>query len=307
MVTAEKLTNNTSKAVEPTVHIPVMLQQVVAAMAPEGKAVIVDATFGGGGYTRALLAAGAQRVIAIDRDASAVARAAALIQEWGPQRLSCYHARFAELESVLAQANCPQVDGIVFDLGLSSDQLADKDRGFAFSLAGELNMGMGLNQLTAADIVNNYSAEEIADILWHYGDERHSRRLARYIVAARPITSTEQLAAVVASAMPDASRKSYKHHPATRTFQALRIAVNDELNQLVTALHSTLKLLKPGGQLVVVSFHSLEDRLVKDFLRQHSAEFEVEHKKGLMATPEEVATNPRSRSARLRSAKRIIS
>lgn len=300
-------------------HVPVMLAEVVAVLEPRPGRILVDATFGGGGYSRALLAAGS-RVIGIDRDPEAVQRGRNLAAE--EPRFTMLAGAFGNLEALLAEAGVTTVDGIVFDLGLSSFQLEDAERGFAFTRDGPLDMRMAGEGPSAADLVNSLEAEELARILHRYGEEPAARRIARAIVArrrTRPLTRTAELAELVARV---AGGRQRRHHPATRTFQALRIAVNDELGELERGLEAALRVLAPGGRLVVVAFHSLEDRLVKRFLDLHSGyragtsrhRPEPPRARPLLAPcgrrvirpgSEEVARNPRARSARMRVARKL--
>ena len=291
-------------------HIPVLLDEVVAALAPAPGERIVDATFGAGGYTRAILATGAQ-VIAFDRDPDAIAagRAADL------PSLTLVHSDFSALEAAL---DAP-VDGLTMDIGVSSMQLDQAERGFSFQSDGPLDMRMSQEGASAADFLNTADEEAIADILYHYGDEPKSRRVARAIVAARPLTRTSELANVVRKAL--GHRPHDKKDPATRTFQAIRIHVNRELGELADGLAAAERVLKPGGRLAIVTFHSLEDRLVKRFLRDRSGNapggsrhlpqaeagiapsFEAVGR-AVRAGEAEVARNPRARSATLRTARR---
>jgi len=293
-------------------HVPVLLDEVVAALAPAPGETMVDATFGAGGYTRALLAAGAA-VAAFDRDPDAVATGRALAAEMPAFRI--VHADFSGLD---AELDAP-VDGVTMDIGVSSMQLDQAERGFSFQADGPLDMRMSQAGPTAADFVNGADEEAIADVLYHLGDEPKSRRVARAIVAARPLTRTGELAAVVRRAL--GHRPHEKKDPATRTFQALRIHVNRELDELADGLAAAERVLKPGGRLAVVTFHSLEDRLVKRFLRERSGatpagsrhlpqavggqapSFEAVGK-AVRAGEAEVARNPRARSATLRTARR---
>ena len=300
-------------------HTPVLLDEVIAALAPLDGAVIVDATFGAGGYTRRLLDAGAS-VHAFDRDPAAIAAA----QGWSelatsPPRLVLHPRRFSEMVDALGAAGVAQVDGLVMDIGVSSMQLDQAERGFAFSLDGPLDMRMGQEGASAADFVNSAAEGEIADVLYTYGEERQSRRVARAIVAARPLETTGQLAQVV--------RKALGYHPgapkdpATRSFQAIRIHVNAELDELTSGLNAAETLLRPGGKLAVVSFHSLEDRIVKQFLREASGALANASRhlpqsapafaptfiavgKAVRPSAAELARNPRARSATLRAATR---
>ena len=298
-------------------HIPVLLDEVIAALAPQPGDVLVDATFGAGGYSRALLDAGAT-VHAFDRDPDAIAQA----KSWpetaeNPPRLVLHPRRFSEMVNALRDAGLARVDGIVMDIGVSSMQLDQAERGFAFSAEGPLDMRMSQAGPSAADFLNEAEADEIADVLYTYGEERQSRRVARAIVAARPLATTGDLARVV--------RKALGYHagapkdPATRSFQAVRIHVNGELAELEQGLDAAETLLDDGGRLAVVSFHSLEDRIVKRFLRDASsvsagsrhlpqasstpATF-VRVSKGIRPSEAELARNPRARSATLRHAVR---
>ena len=292
-------------------HVPVLLAEVVDALAPVPGETIIDATFGAGGYTQALLDRGA-RVIAFDRDPDAI-RAA---KGNGDDRLTLIEAEFSRLDSEVSDP----VDGVTFDIGVSSMQLDQAERGFSFQADGPLDMRMAQAGMSAADFVNTADEGEIADVLYHYGDEPKSRRLARAIVAARPLTRTSELASVVRKAL--GHRPHDKKDPATRTFQAIRIHVNRELGELADGLAAAERVLKPGGRLAVVTFHSLEDRLVKRFLRDRSgnapggsrhapmtADAAVSPSfdrvgRAVRAGEDEVARNPRARSATLRTARR---
>ena len=298
-------------------HIPVLLDEVIAALAPRPGEIIVDATFGAGGYSRALLDAGAT-VHAFDRDPDAIALGKSWPEtEENPPRLVLHARRFSEMVNALAESGLARVDGIVMDIGVSSMQLDQAGRGFAFSAEGPLDMRMSQSGPSAADFLNSAEEGEIANVLYVYGEERQSRRIARAIVAARPLATTGDLARVV--------RKALGHHagapkdPATRCFQAVRIHVNGELAELEEALNGAEMLLGEGGRLAVVSFHSLEDRLVKRFLRDASnasggsrhmpqavgAPAAFRHvSRAVRASEAEVARNPRARSATLRSAVR---
>ncbi|MXO74591.1 16S rRNA (cytosine(1402)-N(4))-methyltransferase RsmH [Altererythrobacter aerius] len=298
-------------------HIPVLLDEVVAALAPQPGEVIVDATFGAGGYSRALLDAGAT-VHAFDRDPDAIAAG----REWpetaeNPPRLVLHPRRFSEMVNALADSGLARVDGIVMDIGVSSMQLDQAGRGFAFSAEGPLDMRMSQSGPTAADFLNTAEEGAIADVLYTYGEERQSRRVARAIVAARPLETTGDLARVVRKAL--GYRPGAPKDPATRSFQAVRIHVNAELSELEDALNAAEVLLGEGGRLAVVSFHSLEDRIVKRFLRDASAvtggsrhlpaaeaapAVFTRVSKGVRPTEAETARNPRARSATLRHAVR---
>jgi 16S rRNA (cytosine1402-N4)-methyltransferase len=300
-------------------HTPVLLAEAVAALAPREGALYVDGTFGGGGYSRALLAAARCRVIAIDRDPVAVALGDALARaEAG--RFTVVEGRFGDMEQLLAPLGMSAVEGIALDLGVSSPQLDDAARGFSFRADGPLDMRMGREGATAADLVNTLSESALANLIYIYGEERFARRVARAIVAARreaPVTRTADLARIVRTVVP----ASGGIDPATRTFQALRMEVNDELGELKRALLAAERLLAPGGRLAIVSFHSLEDRTVKDFLRERSAaapkgsrhrpalptrepSFHLLSRKPITPDAAEIARNPRARSARLRAAER---
>lgn len=300
-----------------TPHVPVLLDEVLAALAPRPGDVIVDATFGAGGYTRALLNAGAT-VHAFDRDPDAIAAG----RTWPetseqPPRLVLHPRRFSEMVEALNEAGVAQVDGVAMDIGVSSMQLDQAERGFAFSADGPLDMTMSRSGPNAADFVNSADETEIADVLYRYGEERQSRRVARAIVAARPLGTTGDLARVVRKAL--GYRAGAPKDPATRSFQAIRIHVNAELDELMAGLAAAERLLREGGRLAVVSFHSLEDRIVKRFLREASAvaggsrhlpQVEAvpavfaEVSRAVRPGEAEVARNPRARSAVLRHAVR---
>ncbi|MBU2034019.1 MAG: 16S rRNA (cytosine(1402)-N(4))-methyltransferase RsmH [Alphaproteobacteria bacterium] len=294
-------------------HIPVLLDEVLEALNPGEGDVIVDATFGAGGYTRAILDRGAQ-VHAFDRDPDAIAAGAAMEAEFAG-RLTLHPRRFSEMVDTLASAGVARVDGVVMDIGVSSMQLDQAGRGFAFSTDGPLDMRMSQAGDSAADFVNTADEAAIADVLYHYGEERQSRRVARAIVAARPLETTGELARVVRKAL--GHRPGAPKDPATRSFQAIRIHVNGELDELAEGLTAAEQLLSEGGRLAVVCFHSLEDRIVKRFLRDASqAEAGSRHlpqldapepvftrvSKAIRPTEAEIARNPRSRSSVLRSA-----
>jgi 16S rRNA (cytosine1402-N4)-methyltransferase len=299
----------------PAPHIPVLLDEVIAGLAPQPGETYVDGTFGAGGYSRALLAAGAN-VIAFDRDPDAIAEGQALVAE-SDGRLDLVEDIYSRMGDTLAERGLAHVDGVTLDVGVSSMQLDRADRGFSFQADGPLDMRMGQSGLSAADFVNHADEAVIADVLFHLGEERQSRRVARAIVAARPITRTGELATIVRRAL--GYREHDKKDPATRTFQAIRIHVNRELGELEDGLAAAEQALAPGGRLAVVSFHSLEDRIVKRFLKERSgtqagsrhlpevqartASFEAVAKP-VRASEAEIARNPRSRSATLRVARR---
>ena len=298
-------------------HIPVLLDEVVAAIAPAPGMRIVDATFGAGGYSRALLDAGA-RVFAFDRDPHAIEEGAWMEARYG-NLLSLHPHRFSKMRSEMQRIGVPQVDAVVMDIGVSSMQLDRAERGFAFSQDGPLDMRMGGEGESAADFLNTADEAAIADVLYHYGEERQSRRVARAIVAARPLETTGDLARVVRRAL--GHKPHEKKDPATRTFQAVRIHVNDELGELTAGLAAAEILLREGGVLAVVSFHSLEDRIVKRFLKEASGAGRAvsRHLPGEIPGPAptfaklskairpgeaEIARNPRARSSVLRHAVR---
>ncbi len=306
-------------------HVPVMLDQVISALAPRDGAVYVDATFGAGGYSTALLEAARCTVWGIDRDPAALARGREIGRRF-PGRMTILSGCYGDMIDLLSAVGIEKVDGIAFDIGVSSMQIDTPERGFSFAADGPLDMRMGADGMTAADVVNGLAERELADVIYRFGEERASRRIAHAIVAARsekPITRTGQLAGLVRSAVRPSKDRI---NPATRTFQALRIYVNDELGELDRGLAAAEALLVPGGRLCVVSFHSLEDRKVKDFLRRRSGgtphpsrhmpdpsmggeeeakpSFRLLGRSARKPTAEEVASNPRSRSARLRVAER---
>ena len=250
-----------SAAADQTPHIPVLIRPLIAAVGPV-TGVWLDGTFGNGGYTRALLAAGAHKVIAVDRDPLAFQMAAGWVADYG-DRIVMQEGVFSQLDTY-----AQDLDGVVLDLGVSSMQLDLAERGFSFMRDGPLDMRMSQSGLSAADLCNDAEEAELADIIYLYGEERASRRIAKAIVAARPLTTTGQLAKIVESCLPRA--KPNQSHPATRTFQALRIAVNNEYGELAMGLMAAERALKPGGQLAVVTFHSVEDRMAKRFLQARS-------------------------------------
>lgn len=306
-------------------HIPVLLEPIMAAIAPVA-GVWLDGTFGAGGYSRALLDAGAARVLAVDRDPDVFLRAERWAAQYG-ERLVMVAGEFGQLDMLAEQNGAMPLDGIVLDIGVSSMQIDQAERGFSFAKDGPLDMRMSQSGASAADIVNTADEKTLADILFQYGEERASRRIARRIVNARreqPFTTTGQLAALVESCLPKPKPgpKGGQVHPATRSFQALRIAVNDELKQLVDGLVAAENALKPGGILAVVTFHSLEDRIVKRFFQSRSGSgprgnrfqpelaaeipgFERINRKAIGPSEGEMEQNPRARSAKLRMARRL--
>ena len=246
-------------------HVPVLVNEVIAALALHGGETAVDGTFGAGGYTRAMLGAGAGRVIGFDRDPEAIEDGRSLVPD---SRLTLVNERFSRMDRVLAERGIEQVDAIALDIGVSSMQLDRADRGFSFSADGPLDMRMSKSGLTAAEFLNAADESEIARILRDYGEEPRARAIARAIVAARPVERTAELAAIVRRAA--GFRPGQKTDPATRTFQAIRIHLNSELDELELGLEAAERVLKPGGRLAVVTFHSLEDRIVKRFFRERS-------------------------------------
>ena len=303
-------------------HIPVLLKEVISALSPHDGGLYCDGTFGAGGYTRAILDAADCAVLAIDRDPDAVIRGQSLVKSYAP-RLSLVEGRFGDLEDIIGERAGDGVDGIALDIGVSSMQLDEAERGFSFRFDGPLDMRMEQAGPSAADVVQTADEGLLADILFRYGEEREARRIARAIVRRRDegvIDTTAKLAALIAQAMGPKAR-AMKIDPATRSFQGLRIYVNDELGELARALLGAERVLKPGGVLAVVSFHSLEDRMVKKFLAacakpgqggsRHRPEvdapapsFELVSRKAIEAGDDEIKRNPRARSARLRAARR---
>jgi len=296
-------------------HTPVLLDEVVAALAPSAGEVFVDATLGGGGHTRALLEAAACRVIGIDRDADAIEAATDALTDLS-DRFTAVRGRFSALADLLDDLGIDRVDGILADVGVSSHQLDVADRGFSFRASGPVDMRMDQDAaLSAADVVNHWPEARLADCIHHYGEERRARRVARAIVAGRPWSDTRALAEAVGAAV-GGSGKRRRIHPATRTFQAIRIAVNDELDELRALLDASIHRLQPNGRLAIISFHSLEDRIVKRFLAEHSGRTQPRdpygHPVGPVhfevfpaVVPSSDDPNPRARSARLRSARRL--
>jgi len=300
-------------------HIPVLGRKAVEMLSPRDGGLYVDATFGAGGYSRAILDTAGTRVVGIDRDRSAVAAGFDLVDRSGG-RLTLVEDRFSNLAEICAAQGISSVDGVVMDVGVSSMQLDEAGRGFSFRLGGPLDMRMGHDGPTAADVIAKASEADLANIIYIFGEERHSRGVARAIVAARkeaPIATTRALADIVSKVVWS---KPGEIHPATRTFQALRIFVNEELDELHLALSAAERVLKPGGRLVVVSFHSLEDRIVKNFLVERSRagggsrhlpevahaapSFSILTKRPVTPGDDEISANPRARSAKLRAAER---
>ncbi len=311
-------------------HVPVMLPEVLETLAPADDETYLDATFGAGGYTRALLNAAQCTVIAIDRDPNVVMLAEALARDFPGRFLFCSGC-FSDMVALLAAHGIESIDGVVMDLGVSSMQIDQAERGFSFQKDGPLDMRMAgengdaVATRSASELVNTLPEKELADLIYLYGEERASRRIAKAIVAARneqPIERTLQLSEIVSKAI---GNKGGKTDPATKTFQALRIAVNDELGEVQRGLEAAKSLLKPGGRLVVVTFHSLEDRIVKRFFKDHSEqtgggvsrhlpdmpanenvlELALINKKAMLASDEESRANPRARSAKLRAARKL--
>ncbi len=301
-------------------HIPVLLDEVMEALAPIAGGIFIDGTFGAGGYTRALLERGAAQVIAIDRDRSALS-AGAMLAEASGGRLVLVDGVFAQLDRIAEAHAAGPVTGVVLDIGVSSMQLDQAGRGFSILRDGPLDMRMAQTGPSAGDLVNRADERDLADIIYHFGEDRAARRIARTIVAARagePITRTGQLAGIVSGCLP--RQRPGQIHPATRTFQALRISVNDELGQLVQALGAAESVLAPGGRLVIVTFHSLEDRIVKRSFQiasgqagqgsRHGPERQgpppryLRPARAAKSSAAEIALNPRARSARLRAAVR---
>jgi 16S rRNA (cytosine1402-N4)-methyltransferase len=305
----------------PTPHRPVLLAEVIAALSPRDGAIYVDGTFGAGGYSRALLEAAQCTVFAIDRDPDAVRGAAPLLDRY-PGRLHILQGRFGDMAELLSARGIDAVQGVALDLGVSSMQIDQAERGFSFRFEGPLDMRMERAGKSAADLVNELAERPLADLIFTFGEEKKARRVAKAIVAARalaPINTTQHLAEIVRRAIGPAHDRI---DPATRTFQALRIAVNDELAEIDRGLTAAERVLAPGGRMAVVSFHSLEDRRVKQFLREHSgrnpkasrhlpmqstereATLRLIAPGGIEPGADEVKANPRARSARLRVAER---
>jgi 16S rRNA (cytosine1402-N4)-methyltransferase len=310
-----------------TPHIPVLLDEILAALLPDGRSAarIVDGTLGTGGHSRALLDRGAQAVLGLDVDPAALEVARENLRPYG-DRAQIRQASYIAMRAETAALGWESVDGVMLDLGVSSLQLDTAERGFAFMRDGPLDMRFDPsgNQPTAAEIVNVWDEAELADVFFKYGEERHSRRVARAVVKNRPFETTGQLARVIERALPVYSGKRHQSaksiHPATRIFQALRIAVNDELRNVERALPEVIDLLNPGGRLAVISFHSLEDRIVKRYFREVSTRVtsppgmmleekeplvRLLTKKPITAAQGEQERNPRSRSAKLRVVEKL--
>ncbi len=304
-------------------HIPVLLEETLYWLAPQPGGVYVDATVGGGGHAEAILEriTPGGRLIGLDRDEVAVEAARSRLERFGEAAV-IVRANYAAIKEVLARQGLDQVHGILFDLGASSMQFDDPERGFSFQVQGPLDMRMDRSQRqTAADLVNRLPERELADLIWRYGEERFSRRIARAIVRSRPVDSTSSLAEIVARTIP--RRPGARGiHPATRTFQALRIAVNDEIVNLENAIPDAAEVLRGAGRLCAITFHSLEDRTIKHtFLRlsrgctrspgasadssEEKTRLRVLTKKPVVPSPEEITRNPRARSAKLRAAERL--
>ncbi len=302
-------------------HIPVLIDPLIEHVSPV-RGTWLDGTFGAGGYTRALLEAGAIRVLGVDRDPETFERAAGWAAEYGSALTLCA-GEFGDLDEIASAQGLSELDGIVLDIGVSSMQIDQAERGFSFMQDGPLDMRMAQTGPSAADLINGASEAFLADVLFQFGEERASRRIARAILSARserPITRTLELTKIIETTMP--RPKPGQPHPATRSFQALRIAVNDELGQLARGLMAAERILAEGGMLAVVTFHSLEDRIVKRFLRLRSGKqpsgsrfapevikdaprFELVTRKAVLPDEAEVERNPRARSAKLRVARRL--
>lgn len=306
----------TSTGAKMAPHVPVLVDEVIAALALDEAVTAVDGTFGAGGYTHAMLSAGAGRVIGFDRDPDAIAAGVSLVPD---PRLELVNENFSQMDRVLAERGIGLVDAIALDIGVSSMQLDRAERGFSFQADGPLDMRMSKSGMTAAEFLNSADEADIARVLRDYGEEPRARAIARAIVAARPVERTAELAAIVRRAA--GFRPGQKSDPATRTFQAIRIHLNSELEELEQGLAAAERSLRPGGRLAVVTFHSLEDRIVKRFFRERSGGTPAgsRHRpvqsdpreptfervaKPVSPTERELAANPRARSARLRSAVR---
>ena len=319
MRNAESRTPNSLSRMMTTQHVPVLLHQTMDGLALKASGRYIDGTVGGGGHSEAILSAASDsQLLGLDADPAAIERAASRLAPLG-SRVKLINQNFSRLAEVARANGFESVDGVVLDLGLSSDQLDDRRRGFGFIAGGPLDMRFDPTQgLSAAYLVNTLDQDDLADLIYHYGEEPASRKIARAIAAARPIESAEQLAEVIEQAMGRRGRI----HPATLTFQALRIAVNDELGSLMSVLPQAADLLRSGGRLAIISFHSLEDRIVKEYFRSASrvaptqpddppglvrrrATLKLITRRPITPAPDEVANNPRARSARLRIAEKL--
>lgn len=305
----------------PVRHVPVLLAEVLKAIEPKEGGIYVDGTFGAGGYSTAILEAAPCRLIGIDRDPDAIAGAQPLLEKF-KDRLELFQGRFSQMEEIITSSGHDKVDGVVLDLGVSSMQLDEGERGFSFMRDGPLDMRMGKDGETAAEIIARLEEKELADIFYRLGEERRSRAIAKAIVKHRQdneITRTSELAHLVEKVLGRSPKE--QKHPATRVFQALRLFINQELQELVDALHAAENILKPGGRLVIVTFHSLEDRIVKRFITQKTGRaarpsrhfpgeipqedepcFQIINRKAVKPKDEEILNNPRARSAQLRAA-----
>lgn len=280
-------------------HISVLLNEVLDILNPSKGKIYFDGTFGGGGYSRAILEKANCQVIACDRDDLVIPIAEKLKSEFS-SRFSFAHSKFSDIKKILAEQNVSKLDGIILDLGLSNFQLEDESRGFSFNSKGEVNMSMGLCDETAMDVIRRLSEDHLANIIYTYSEERFSRRIAKTIKRnLKQIKTAEDLANVIRSCV----KRTGKIDPATKTFQALRVFVNRELDELKKVLQESLYLLNPGGKIIIVSFHSLEDRIVKFFFKKCGTDknrFQVITKKPIVPQKEEIYSNPKSRSAKLR-------
>lgn len=289
-------------------HVPVLVRETLEFLNVRPEGIYIDATLGGGGHSLEILQRlESGRLLSLDRDPRALEVAGTRLAGFG-EKLMMQHGNFAEIDALHAASGLPPVDGVIADLGLSSIQLDDASRGFSFNLAGPLDMRMDPGaELTAADLVNHADERELADIFYKLGEERHSRRIARAIVKARPYRFTTELAQVVTRAIPSRAGL-HQIHPATRSFMALRLAVNGELENLEQFLNKVLTVLRPGGRVVILSFHSLEDRPVKQAFRrwQDEGRATVLTRKVVRPTEDEVQINPRARSAKLRAAEKQV-
>ncbi|MFA6551313.1 MAG: 16S rRNA (cytosine(1402)-N(4))-methyltransferase RsmH [Patescibacteria group bacterium] len=310
-------------------HIPVMLAEALEYLNPKSGNIIVDCTLGGGGYTLEIAkrVGKAGKVIAIDADEMAIENAELKVKSEKLENIILVNENFKNLQKIIDHVGVEKVDGIVFDLGLSSAQLEDRSRGFSFNLDAPLDMKFGIKNYelritTTEEIINKFKQKELEKIIREYGEERYAGRIANAIVKNRPVRTTKELADTIMNAVPASYRRG-RIHPATRTFQALRIATNDELSALQEALAQTVKILEDKGRLVIISYHSLEDRIVKNFFKQearrcicppevlqcvcgHQPQLKILTKKVITATDAEIKNNPRARSAKLRAAEKIL-